>query len=166
MKVKDIALGGILTSLTIVCLYSTSLIPVNTISLLSLTSFFIAISILKSSYKLGFFIYISSLLMSFFLTPINIIIMYFLFFGLYPIVKYHIEKIHNLFLEFFFKFLFFNLCLIIAFSILVVFLGNITLTLPYSILWFLCQILFLIYDYLFTLIISLLLKKYGNFFQT
>ena len=95
MKSRDIAIGGILVALTIIVLYATSILPISTLAILTIASAIIPICIIRSNVQTSIFVYISSSLIAFFLVPINISLLYFIFFGVYGIVKYFIERINK-----------------------------------------------------------------------
>ena len=78
MKAKDIALGGILVALTTIVLYSTSILPISTLAILTIASALIPVCIIRSNIKTSIFVYISSSLIAFFLVPINISFLYFI----------------------------------------------------------------------------------------
>ena len=78
MKAKDIALGGILVALTTIVLYSTSIIPISTLAILTIASSLIPVCIIRSNIQTSIFVYISSSLIAFFLVPINISFLYFI----------------------------------------------------------------------------------------
>ena len=108
MKAKDITLGGILIALGIAILYLTTIININTIALLTLCSCLIPIAIIRSNLKTAFFVYISTSIISFFIVPINYALLYTLFFGIYGIIKFFIEKTGKLFIELILKILYFT----------------------------------------------------------
>ncbi|MGL5085431.1 MAG: hypothetical protein ACRC68_06870, partial [Clostridium sp.] len=60
MKTKDLTLVGILTGLTLAILYSSAILPISTLSILTLASCLIPICIIRSSVKTGFVVYIAS----------------------------------------------------------------------------------------------------------
>lgn len=161
MKSKDITLGGLLTGISVVILYSTSFLPISTISILTIASCIIPICIINSSIKTAFFVYISSSILSFFICPDkNIAIMYSLFFGIYGIVKYIIEQKRNMLMELIYKFIFFNISFFIGITIVILLLGETVSILPFWLLWIICQPVFIIYDYALSMIITWYLKKY------
>ena len=111
MKAKKIAESGILIALTIIVLYAASILPVSKLTVLTIASCFIPIAIMQTSLKNTIVIYVASSLLSLFLIPINIALSYILFFGIYGIIKYYIEKLKNLPLEIFLKLVSFNILL-------------------------------------------------------
>lgn len=91
-KASNIATGGILIALTVVILYLTPLIPINTLGLLTITSLFVPIGLMRCNMKTSIAIYIGSSILSFLLVPLNISFLYLIFFGIYGIIKHLAEK--------------------------------------------------------------------------
>ena len=175
MKAKDIALGGILVALTTIVLYATSILPISTLAILTIASALIPVCIIRSNIQTSIFVYISSSLIAFFLVPINISFLYFVFFGVYGIIKYFIERIRKEKLEIVLKVVFFNIAFKIGFIIMQNVLGiNIIAglevlmsrffdtsarTIATIILWIVAQPIFLIYDYAMTMIITFYMER-------
>ncbi|MBB6623961.1 hypothetical protein H7E67_11030 [Clostridium gasigenes] len=160
MKAKDLTLGGILIALTLVILYSSSILPISTLTILTLASCLIPICIIRSSVKTGFLVYIGSTTLGFFIIPINIIVYYGLFFGVYGIIKYYIERLRKLPLEIILKLIIFNIIFIISFTVATLFLGNVVINIPLWLLWLLAQPTFIVFDYALTLIIGYYLNRF------
>ena len=160
MKSKYIAESGLLVALTIVILFATSIVPISTLSILTVASCLIPISIIRTSIKNALLVYIASSILSFFLVPTNIAIYYTLFFGIYGIIKYFIEKFKNIFIELIIKLIAFNLLLGIGYLITKSFLGIISPKFSFWILWIIAQGAFLVYDYALTLAISFFLNRF------
>ena len=160
MKAKDLTLGGILIALTLVILYSSSILPISTLTILTLASCLIPICIIRSSVKTGFLVYIGSTTLGFFIIPINIIVYYGLFFGVYGIIKYYIERLRKLALEIILKLIIFNIIFIIIFTVATLFLGNVVINIPLWLLWILAQPTFIVFDYALTLIIGYYLNRF------
>lgn len=159
MNSKRIATNAFLIALTIIILYLNLILPISTISILTLASLIIPIALIRNSIKDAFLVYISSSIISFFLLPLNIVLLYICFFGIYGIVKYFIEKINNITLEIILKLAFFNFILIIGFLIFKSFLPINSIKIPIWLFIVLCQIIFLIFDYALTLLISFYIEK-------
>lgn len=160
MKAKDLTLGSILIALTLVILYSTSILPISTLTILTLASCLIPICIIRSSVKTGLLVYIGASTLGFFLIPINIMIYYVLFFGVYGIIKYYIERLRNLPFEIIVKLIIFNILFAIIFTLVTSLLGNVAINLPIWLLWIAAQPVFLIFDYALTLIIGYYLNRF------
>lgn len=156
MKGKNITIGGILIALTIGTLYLTNLIPINTLALLTIASCYIPIAIIKCDFKTGILIYVCSSILSFIIMPINISLMYSLFFGLYGMVKYFIERLNKLPLEIFIKFVFINISVT---SILFLFKSSLGYEMSSLVFLAFINIAFFVFDYALTLIITFYLNK-------
>ncbi len=159
MKAKDITLGGILIALGIAILYLTTIININTIALLTLCSCLIPIAIIRSNLKTAFFVYISTSIISFFIVPINYALLYTLFFGIYGIIKFFIEKTGKLFIELILKILYFNLILGFALFFLDKILPSIEINIHTGLLLCISQVAFIIYDYAMTIFVTYFLEK-------
>ena len=160
MKAKDLTFGGILIALSLLILYSSSILPISTLTILTLASCLIPICIIRSSVKTGFLVYIGTTTLGFFIIPINIIIYYGLFFGIYGIIKYYIEKLQKLPIEIILKFIMFNIIFIIILTVIKLLLGNLVINIPLWLLWLIAQPVFLAFDYALTLIISYYLNRF------
>ena len=162
MKAKEITLSAILVALTNIILYLNFLLPISTISILTLASLLIPIALIKGSIKSAFLVYIASSIIGFFILPINIILLYILFFGIYGIVKYYIEKLNKLYLEIFFKIIFCNISLFISIFVFKSFIAIEITKLPLWLLWIIAQPVFLIFECALTLLISFYMQRIHN----
>lgn len=178
MQAKDLTLGGILTALTLIALYLTIIFKTNTLTLLTLASFMVPVGLIRSTIKTACLIYISSSLLCFLIVPLNIALLYSLFFGLYGIVKYFIEKINHLYLELFLKLIFFNMIFFITLTLFQNLLGihlfdplnqliarywpAFPKTVGFTSLWTISQVAFMIFDYALTLLIDYYMKHFHH----
>lgn len=169
MTTKQLVTGALLSAFTLVILYLSFFIPTNTLTLLTLASGMVPIALLRCNLKTCWLVYITSSILSLILLPIHISMLYILFFGLYGIIKYFIERLNKLPLEWILKYLFFNLIFLISFQLTTVLINpnafdglmNLAEYLmpsrPYNtflILIIIGQIAFAIYDYALTLLIN------------
>ena len=169
MTTKQLVTGALLSALTLVILYFTFLLPTNTLTLLTLASAMVPIALIRCNLKTCWLVYITSGVLSLILLPINISMLYILFFGLYGIIKYFIERLNQLPLEWLLKYLFFNSAFFIGFKFTTTLIsphafdGLIGLAekliphIPYNaflILIIIGQIAFALYDYALTLLID------------
>ena len=159
MKAKEITLSAALVALTIIILYLNLLLPISTLSILTLTALLVPIALMRGSMKSAILVYVASSIIGFFILPINIIMLYILFFGIYGIVKYYIEKISKLPLEILLKLIFFNMILFISFFVFKFFIAMEITKLPIWLFWIIAQIVFLVFDYALTLLISFYLDR-------
>lgn len=159
MKAKDITLGGILIALGIAILYLTTIIKINTLALLTLCSCLIPIAIIRSNLKTAFFVYISTSIISFFIVPINYAILYTMFFGIYGIIKFFIERTGKLLVEIILKILYFNFILAITLIFIDNLLPSIDINMNIGLLLCISQVVFIAYDYAMTIFLTYFLEK-------
>lgn len=156
LNTKKIALNGILGALAIICLLLATILPTNRLSFYALSSFFIAIAIIENGSKAGWVFYAATSLLSLIIVPDKLgLVPYVIFFGIYGLVKYYIEKLDKLVFEYVLKFIYFNLCLGIALLFVSqLFSYNLTVKLPWWLLIIILEIVFFIYDYVYTMFIA------------
>ena len=159
MKAKNITLGGILIALGVVILYLTTIIPINTLALLTLSSCLIPIAIIRGNLKTAFFVYIGTSSLSFFLLPINYALMYIFLFGIYGIVKFFIEKLNKLPLEILLKLIYFNILLILGLFFINNFLSYFNINMSIYLFMICANVVFLIYDYALTVFLTYFFEK-------
>lgn len=152
-KSQKIAFGGIITLLSSVSLYISSILPTNRLLFFALSTFFLAAIIMENDIKLAVLVYLSSSILSFILIPNKAVVLpYFIFFGYYAIVKSLIERINKIIIELLLKLLLFNLSLYITYTVASrALLGDIIIKLPVWVIFLLMQLGFIIYDYAFSI---------------
>ena len=158
LSTKKIALVGILSAIAVIAVYFESILPVNKLTLFALSSFLVSIIVIEAGIKASFLFYtVTSLLMFIVIPKKTSLIPYALFFGYYGIFKYYVEKIKILIPKILLKQLFFNICFYIIYQIF----GNIffpdfllNIEFPFYIIAIICQFIFILYDYVYTLFIS------------
>lgn len=152
LKSKDVAYLGVLLGLNQLFIILSSVIETNTIILFAAAALVVGIIIVEFGGKSGFLFYVSSCILGFFLTFNKIeLITYILFFGLYSVIKHLLEvKISNKVILYSSKFLYFNIALIAMYF-------TVKLFIPFNLKWWMilgAQLLFVIYDYAFTIFIT------------
>lgn len=155
-----IAKGGLLTAISVILVYLSGIVPLNKTYLLTLSSFVIPLAVIITNEKIAFITYISTALLSFLICGFKgTVLSYMIFFGLYGLVKYYIEKTKKLPVEIILKLLFFNLCLLILFLLYSLFFPEL-LKIKFNLYLIIVgiQVIFLIYDYLLTLFINYINK--------
>lgn len=175
MKSNEIAMGGISTALTIVILYLAAILPVSTISILTISAAIVAVCIIRSNIKTATFVYIASSIIGFFIIPLNIWLLYILIFGGYSIIKYLIERIRKEYIEYLLKFIYFNIIFILSILLAKIVLsvdvfklaremidryiiieGNFLVV---ALFWIISQIVLFLFDYGLTLIITFYMDR-------
>ena len=170
---KEVALGGILLALTVMVLYAESLTPTGRLSLYALSSFFVSVIVIESGIRAGWLFYAGTSLLAFLLIPDKIgLLPYVFFFGLYGIIKSYTERTPRV-MELLLKIAFFNLALVLAWIFArEMFLGKAALTLPKEIIFgkitipipiavviLGLQVVFFIYDWVYSLFIQTYREK-------
>lgn len=155
MKTADITRGALITALGVVLVYLCSILPTSRLFILGIASCLIPFSVMKINIKVSLTVYAATSLISIMLIGVrDITLAYILFFGIYGIVKYLIEKIRKLPFEIFLKLAYYNLSLLILFLIFKnLFFTSMSLNLPVYAALIISEFVFLIYDYALTLFI-------------
>jgi hypothetical protein len=153
---KNIALNGVLGALAVICLLLADVLPTSKISLYALSSFFVSVVITEGGIRAGWLFYAATALLGFMIVPDKIsIVPYALFFGGYGIIKFYIEKLDRIVIEYVLKVAFFNICAaLVLLAARSLFEGEIAAGLPWGILVGICQVIFLVYDFVYTLFIN------------
>lgn len=150
-----VALGGVISSLCLLSMFLTSVAPFLYLTLPMIAGALITIIVVEVNMSWAFLTYIAVSLLSIFVTPNKeAAIIFILFFGHYPILKQKIEKISVKLLKLILKFLMFNVCIVIDYQITLHLLGIDDFADDFAmfgkfgiyILWFLSNIIFIIYD--------------------
>lgn len=157
LKSKEMAYLGVLLGLNQLFIILSSVIETNTIILMAAAALVVGVVIVEFRGKAGILFYIASCILGFLLTFNKIeIITYICFFGLYSIIKHYIEiNIFNQYISYGVKIGFFNISLLAMYLIVRLFIA-LTLT------WWMilaAQVLFIIYDYAFTIFINVYMNS-------
>lgn len=159
-----LAFGGICTALSVICLYLSGVISINTFALLTLSSCFIGVMHIEGKIKYSLLTFFAVSALSFLLPVDRISLVYYIgFFGHYPILKSYIERIRKLSVELILKTAFF---LVVSFFgiFLVSFIMGVTLStkLPWYVLAIVCVAVLHIYDYALSIFFSFYERKIKN----
>lgn len=156
-RASRVATGGVLAALSLLLLYGATLMPSGRIGLVAVAGLVPAAGVISGGLATGFLCYGATALLGLLLLPDKgCALLYALFFGLYPMVKYLVERLRRLPVELLLKLAFFNLILLIflfGFSALLFpLLPEVMQTaLP---LFGIGNVVFLIYDYGFSKLIT------------
>jgi hypothetical protein len=159
---KSLALGGILTALTVLSVFFADIMPANTLSLYALSSFFVAIVLIETGVKVSWIFYFATSLLSFIIVPDKTMITPFIsFFGVYGIIKHYLEKYTKKVVEYILKYLFFNANVVLAYFLIRVLFETRTLFkgAPLWVVFAALQVIFLVYDYIYTLFIQYYMSR-------
>ncbi len=152
-----VALAALLAALSLVILYLSVLVPTDRMGVVAVAGLLPAAAVVSGGPATGVLCYAATSILSLILLPDKgNALLYLLFFGLYPLVKYGVERLGKLLLELVLKLLFFNLMLTVFwFGFNAVFLA--ALPAAETALWVLYpvgNVVFLAYDFGFTKLIS------------
>ena len=153
-QVKKLALSGILLAFAIICVFLAASLPTSRLTFYALSSLFLSVIIIESGLKLAWAFYIASSLLSVVLVPRLGVIPYIVFFGIYGLIKFYSEKTHNRIFEYIIKIIYFNICLFLGLFFAKEFLlSEAQIELPLIILAVGLELVFFVYDYVYTLFI-------------
>ncbi len=163
-KASVIARGGMLTALGVFFIYLSSILPTSRMFLEGLTSCLILASIILMGTKNSIAVYAATAVLSFLVCGIRLAtISYVLVFGLYGFVKYYIEGLDKIVLEYVLKLVYCNICLAVLFAIYKLFMPNLfDIKAALYIIAIAAQFIFLIYDYLLSAFVTYFRKRYGK----
>ena len=157
-----LAISALCTALTVASLVGASLIPGTEMTFYAIAGLFSGVVIMENGLKGGVLVYVGVLILSFILVPNKLAILpYGLFFGLYGFVKYFTEKIRTAWAQIAIKIVFFGIIAALSLKFFKgLFLGSIELPkMPMAIIIIGGVIMFLLYDYIFTLAVNIYRKR-------
>ncbi|MDF2985825.1 MAG: hypothetical protein K0R50_1335 [Eubacterium sp.] len=153
-RVKSITLSGILLAFTVICVFLAAVLPTSKLSLYAVSSLFMAVIVIEFGTRAGWAFYLASAILSALLVPRLEVIPFIVFFGVYGLIKLYIERIHSRVLEYVLKLGYFNICLVLGLVFLKeIILNGVNLTAPVYIVAGILEVVFIVYDYIYTLFI-------------
>lgn len=162
-----VALGGVISALCILAMFLTGVAPFLYITLPMIAGALLLIIVVEVNASWAFLTYVAVSLLSIFVTfDKEAAIIFIIFFGHYPILKYKIEKIPAKFLKILLKFLIFNVCIVAFYQITIHLLGinemidDVAFLGDYGIyiFWAIANVFFLVYDNVLSGCVDLYLK--------
>lgn len=158
VKTKAVAVGGLLSALTLISLFFATVMPTNKLSLYALSSFSAAVIVIEFGITKGWLFYGTTSLLALIIIPDKISVIPFIaFFGIYGVIKFHIERIKSLVIDYIIKLAYFNACLaaaVLAAKELLLGADSQLDKLPVWIIVIIAEVVFLVYDYVYTLFIQ------------
>ncbi len=151
-RTRKIALTGILSAFIVIALVVESFAPTGRLGFYVLAAFILSVVLLESGIKWAWASYAVTSALGFLLVPEKLnVLPYILFFGIYTLIKFHIESIRKPWVEILLKLAAFNLFLWPAWSIVKSFLPPFFIHGTGAILaGIVLQVVFMLYDFLFT----------------
>ena len=159
---RKIAYSGILLAINLILLLLINVIPINTLFLMGLASLPIAIIIMEYGPKSGFVFYIASVILGFIVinSKFQWVLNTFTF-GIYGLIKFIIEQDRHIYIEYILKLSYANITLVVLYFIIRQFI-----VIPQK--WYLVilfEIVFLVYDYVYSLFIDYYNEKLNKYFK-
>lgn len=148
-----VSLTAMFASMSLLCMYLSSIIPFLSITLYFLSSVFIMGLLLEEEVALSFMLFAVVSGLSLLLMPITKALPYIIFFGHYGIGKYFIEKrIKDKVARYVLKLIYYNMCFVLAYLFVSeLFLSNLEGTgLPLWGIIVIAEAAFIVYDFIFT----------------
>ncbi len=162
-----VALGGVISALCILAMFMTGVAPFLYLTLPMIAGALLTIIVVEVNASWAFLTYVAVSLLSVFVTfDKEAAIIFILFFGHYPILKYKLEKIPLKILRTIIKFAVFNVCIVADYQITIHLLGiddfmdDFAILGKYGlyILWVFVNVFFIFYDYVLSGSVDLYLK--------
>lgn len=117
-RTRSLALAGILTGFTVLCLYLESIVPTGRAGFYVLTSFILSALFLETGMKWMLGAYAASAALAFLVVPDKVgLLPFILLFGIYPALKNLVERIGRLWLEWLLKLAGFNVLLAAGYAL-------------------------------------------------
>jgi len=156
---RKVVKGGIVSALILVSLLLSSWLPTNKLFFLALSSLFVSVIIVDIDILYALLVYLVTSFLAFVLVPNRgIFLGYSLFFGTYGIIKLFIENIKTRVLQWILKLLYFNGSLSLLIWAAKLFIQE-NITPPWLWLLIIAQIVFIIYDIIYSMFTSYYQKK-------
>ncbi len=108
-RASRVALGGVLTALSLLLLYLATLVPSGRMGVVAVAGLVPGVGVVSGGFVTGFLCYAATGLLGFLLLPDKgCALLYVILLGLYPVLKGVIERLRKLPLELVLKLVFFN----------------------------------------------------------
>ena len=160
-RTRLITTSALLTALTMVFLYLSSVFPTMQLTFVAAASLFVTAQVIENGIRGGLFVFIGSTLLGFLIVPDKTsMILYLLFFGYYPIVKSLAERNNKPLIRWLIKISIMSA----AMAVILYFFGELIFDLgsfEYGVLAFaaLFEITFILYDIGLTQLIGLYMRR-------
>ena len=152
---RKVALGGILTAVSLIFLYFAFYLPSMKLTMYFLAGIIPGLILVEMGVKQAWMLYAATSVLSFIIlgNAVNTIT-YIFAFGLYPIIKFYIEKSRRLIIQIILKLVYFNTAIALIYVLWTkLFAFNVAASIPMTWIIIGAQPAFLFYDYIFTKVI-------------
>ncbi len=159
---KTVVYAAVPGALALVCLYFANMAPTGRWGLTALAGLMPAAAVISAGMSSGVLCWLGVTVLAFFVIPDKLVVLLFgVLFGLYPVVKCKIESLRCVALEYLLKLVFFNVSFTAVFCTMKAAVLD-SLPVELAVVWLLYlagNVVFLVYDYGFTKLISLYLSR-------
>ena len=164
-KTRTMTLSALLSALTIIFMYISSVWPTGRLGLIALSSLFSAAAVCEAGVLPGVYVYIISCALGLLLIPDKSApLLYILFFGFYPVVKSLIERVKGAPLQWILKLLVFNISFTVIWFLLRKLIFESSDNPPGILLLYLGgNIVFALFDYGFSKVIWLYIDRVSKY---
>lgn len=161
-KSRTVALGGIFGSLSLLTLFGAAYVQTNTLFFYGASSLFVSFLVVEAGIGAGWVFYGSTTLLAFLLLPDKLVVLpYAVFFGLYGLIKYYTESLKKTVPEYTLKGAFFAAAVAAAYFLYTrLFAMEIIFMIPLYYLILPAVLVFYIYDYLYTRLLSFYIHRF------
>ncbi|MCX7714490.1 MAG: hypothetical protein N2171_01985 [Clostridia bacterium] len=166
MKIFRLTFSAVICAISVILLYISAIIPSGKVAVFALATGMLCATVIECGEKFAFASFVVVGLLSFFMLPNKLILVpYAIFFGFYPILKLHIEKLNKIVLEWLIKLLSFSLAMLAAYFVVGLIVGqNMKVeVLPYFIPMALLG--FAAYDYALSLFIGFYKSRISKYLK-
>lgn len=162
-----ISLGGITSAVCLLMMFFTGIMPLFALAIPLFCGILLAVVAIEISSAWGFVTYATVAILSFFLTPDkDAVIIFLLFFGYYPVLRFFLEKIKSKVIKWLVKFSVFNVAIIISYYLMINITGTVDLVEEFGflneyivpVLLIFGNLVFILYDYTVNVMVLSYLK--------
>ncbi len=161
IKTNRISGGGICAALCLVIIYLSTILPAKA-ALLFASSIVMGVCILRYKTMTSFITYFAVSVVGLFLAP-RCIGYFIVLFGIYPLLKLHIERIKNIVIEYIIKFFVWNIHLVGLYIVLSALGQGTILNIATFWIWLCAIALMVIYDLVFGIVINAFYSTYSKY---
>ena len=163
IKTHKLSGGGICAALCIVLLFAASYIPAKIAFMIS-ASIVMGICLLRYKGPTAALVYVTVSILGIFIIPNKLVAwMYVIVIGIYPIIKYYIEKFKNIIVEYVLKFIVWNIHLFFLYIILSALGQNDIYNVATFWMWIFGVFFMFLFDLLYGIFINAFYKTYYKF---
>ena len=159
---KSVVYAAVFGALALVFLYFGTLVPTGRWGMAALAGLMPAVAVISAGMSSGVICWLGVSVLAFFVIPDKLMALLFgILFGLYPVVKCKVESLRHMALEYLLKLAFFNLSFTALFFTMKAAVLD-ALPVALRVVWLLYlagNVVFLVYDYGFTKLISMYMAR-------